>query len=152
MSVLTALELLKTRANFQFSGLVLNYGCYDLSFLPSARNYPKPLVLTPDIMENYIKIFLPGVSAAGRKDPSISPFYEDLTGKRLPSALFTCGTEDCLLDDTMMMALKWQINGAQTILKLFPGAPHGFTVFPPERLEAAKECMDVVLQYLSEKL
>ena len=75
------------------SGLVLNYGAYDLSFLPQARNFSKPLVLTPEIMVKYIEVFLPGKSLEERKDPSISPFYKDLSSLQLPPALFTCGTE-----------------------------------------------------------
>ena len=88
-----------------------------------ARNFSKPLVLTPKIMDKYMDAFLPGVSPEDRKDPSMSPFYKDLTGLNLPPALFTCGTEDCLLDDTLMMGLKWQMSGAEAIVRLFPGAP-----------------------------
>ncbi|KAK6601304.1 esterase/lipase/thioesterase [Botrytis cinerea] len=46
-----------------------------------------------------------------KKHPLVSPYYEDLEifRGRLPSALFTCGTEDPLLDDSVTMATKWMM-------------------------------------------
>jgi len=44
----------------------------------------------------------------------------------LPPALFTCGTADPLLDDSVMMATKWSVAGGKSILKIYPGAPHSF--------------------------
>ena len=120
-------------------------------------------------MIKYMDAFLPGVSPEDRKDPSMSPFYEDLTSLKLPPALFTCGTEDCLLDDTLMMGLKWQMAGAEAIVRLYPGAPRkslfhnhsldvaytccvdGFVLFSPERLVAAKECLEDIITFLNEK-
>ena len=117
-----------------------------------ARYYAKPLVLTPDIMDKYMEAFLPGLSPDQRKDPSISPFYKDLTGLKLPSALFTCGTEDCLLDDTVMMAIKWQMAGAEAVVKLYPGQAHGFLLFSEEQLSSVRECRQDTKEYLLEKL
>ena len=51
----------------------------------------------------------------------ISPFFADLTKMKLPPALFTCGTQDCLLDDSVMMSAKWLMSGAEAILKIYPG-------------------------------
>ena len=134
-----------------------------------ARNFSKPLVLTPEIMIKYMDAFLPGVPPEDRKDPSMSPFYKDLTGLKLPPALFTCGTEDCLLDDTLMMGLKWQMAGAEAIVRLYPGAPReslfqqcslgtanvfhidGFVLFAPERVLAAKECLEDIKTFLNDK-
>lgn len=48
---------------------------------------------------------------------------------QLPPALFSCGTLDPLLDDSVMMSAKWAMSGAESILKIYPGAPHGFTFF-----------------------
>ena len=93
LTILSAFHLLKTRPAFQLSGLVCNYGAYDLSLLPQARNFPKPIVLSPEMMANFMQAFLPDRSAEECRDPAISPFFQDLTGMKLPSALFTCGTE-----------------------------------------------------------
>jgi len=140
------------RPKFHLAGLVLNFGAYDLTSLPMARNFKEPLVLTPEIMAHFLDAFLPGISIEQRKDPSISPFYKDLRGLKLPSALFACGTSDCLLDDTVMMAVKWQMAGAEAITRLFPGAPHGFTAFPPDKMVAAKEWREIAQEYLRAKL
>ena len=76
-------------------------------------------------------VFLPSMTHEEKLSPSVSPYYADF-GKyrgRLPSALFTCGTEDPLLDDSVMMATKWLMAGGDAILKIYPGAPHGFIGF-----------------------
>lgn len=63
-----------------------------------------------------------------KKKPQISPYYEDLEKfrGRLPSALFTCGTEDPLLDDSVAMATKWMMMGGEAVIKVYTGAPHAF--------------------------
>jgi acetyl esterase/lipase len=154
LTTLTTFHLQKTRPKFSLRGVVLNFGCYDLSLLPQVFNYKKPevLVLDLDIAQRYLDVFLPGIPVEKRKDPSISPAYADLTKMKLPSALFTCGTEDCLLDDTVYMGVKWQMTGAEAIIKIYPGGPHGFIMFPPEHVENAKKGMDDVLEYLNSKL
>jgi acetyl esterase len=58
------------------------------------------------------------------RDPDISPLYADLTG--MPIALFSCGTLDPLLDDTLFMAARWQAAGSPAQLAIYPGAPHEF--------------------------
>jgi len=62
------------------------------------------------------------------KNPSISPYYEnlDLFRGKLPSVLFTSGTEDPLLDDSTGMYMKWRQAGGEAIIKFYPGARHGF--------------------------
>ena len=102
-------------------------------------------------MNHFIDAFCPGTTAEQRGDPSISPFYKDLTGLNLPSALFTCGTEDPLLDDTVMMGLRWQMSGAEAVVKLYPGAPHGFNLFPRDKLENADKCLTDIHTYLTRK-
>jgi acetyl esterase/lipase len=58
------------------------------------------------------------------RDPDVSPLYADLTG--MPTALFSCGTPDPLLDDTFFMAARWQAAGSRPRLAVYPGAPHEF--------------------------
>lgn len=61
-------------------------------------------------MQKYIEALLPGTTSLQRRDPSISPFFADIRGKKLPPALFTCGSEDPLLDDSVFMGAKWQVS------------------------------------------
>lgn len=69
----------------------------------------------------------------------------------LVPALFIVGTEDGLLDDTILMSGKWAIAGNETVVKFFPGAAHGFMNFgadgPVTRLG-----WDTMIAFLDEKL
>ena len=44
-------------------------------------------------------------------DPDVSPLYADLRG--LCPALFTVGTGDTLLDDSVFMAARWELAGTR---------------------------------------
>ena len=52
----------------------------------------------------------------------------DVSG--LCPALFSVGTRDLLLDDTLMMAPLWAAAGNDTELGVFPGGAHVFQAFP----------------------
>ncbi|MET5013269.1 alpha/beta hydrolase fold domain-containing protein, partial [Burkholderia pseudomallei] len=54
-----------------------------------------------------LKRFADGYVREGidRRRPDVSPLYADLKG--LPPALFTVGTADPLLDDTLYMSARW---------------------------------------------
>ena len=62
-----------------------------------------------------------------RRDPDISPLYADLAG--MPPALFSVGTRDLLLDDTLFMAARWASSGNRTDLAVWPGGCHVFIRF-----------------------
>lgn len=80
---------------------------YDMSLGPFIRNIQRPLgMLNRDIVENVLDALLPNTTSEERRDPSISPFYTDMYSMILQPALFLCGTEDCLLEDTMLMATR----------------------------------------------
>ena len=122
LSVVTCYHLLKARPDFAFKGLVLNYGAYDISgFLPQAWIFDLPLVLDVDIMQKFTDAYVPGKSTKEKRDPMISPSFADLTTMKLPPAIFTCGTLDPLLDDSMLLSTKWMMSGAEAILKIYPG-------------------------------
>ena len=147
--MLTYFYLSESRPQFRLSGLVLNYGAFDLSFLPLIHTFKKRdiLILDKGLMEHFIQAFCPGMSLEQLRDPWVSPFYHDLNGLELPPAMFTCGTEDPMLDDTVMMSAKWQMCGGKAIVKIVPGAPHGYTVFPvPE----AKEGLEANCSFVTE--
>lgn len=161
LSVLAGLYILDKHPDFTLKGLILNFGAYDLSgFLPSVHNFNKSLVLDKDIMIKYIEAFTPKMSNEQRRDPSISPFfanlekYRDKDGKtsRLQPALFTCGTEDLLLDDSIMMAARWMMAGGEAVTKVYPGAPHGFILYAEGSLESVREGYDDVTAFIQEKL
>ena len=72
------------------------------------------------------RLFLRSRSTTGAI-PTISPLYADLGG--LPPALFSVGTRDLLLDDTLFMAARWASAGNPLDLAIWPGGCHVFIRF-----------------------
>ncbi|KAF2847307.1 alpha/beta-hydrolase [Plenodomus tracheiphilus IPT5] len=155
LALLTALHLLTTTPNFSFTALLLHFGCYDLSsFLPHVHHHSRALVIDHDVMSAYISALLPNTTESDRRDPSISPFWADLRQYegRLPPALFTCGSEDPLLDDSMMMGTKWGMWGGESVVKIYRGAPHGFIGFARGTIGAVGEALDDMGGFIEEKI
>ena len=101
---------------------MLQYGCFDLSMTPSQRLWgERNLVLSGPIIAWFADQFLPGRDREQRRDPDISPLYADLAG--MPPAIFTIGTEDPLLDDSLFMEARWRAAGHPTELRIWPEAP-----------------------------
>ena len=109
-------------------------------------------MLSLEMMDHFLEAFCPGTTREERRKPSMSPFFQDLSNMDLPPALFNCGTEDVLLDDSVMMAVKWQMTGTETVLKLFPGACHGFILFDHTEVENVRDVDKVIQDFLSDKL
>lgn len=119
-----------------FGAAVLQYGCFDLSMTPSQRLWgERNLVLSGPIMVWFSDQFLPAHDREARRDPDISPLFADLSG--MPPAIFTIGTEDPLLDDSMFMEARWRQAGHPTELRIWPEAPHGFVSLPMSVADAA---------------
>ncbi|CAN5421965.1 alpha/beta hydrolase [soil metagenome] len=117
------------RTTFYAANLV--YGAYDMSQTPSQRNWgERNLVLSGPIIAFFGDCVLPHVAMEARRAPEISPLYADLTG--MPPALFTVGTLDPLIDDTLFMEARWRAAGSATELRVWPEAVHGFNSFPIE--------------------
>ncbi|KAI8940601.1 hypothetical protein NX059_001874 [Plenodomus lindquistii] len=155
LAMLVALHLLTSKPDFAFKGLLLHFGCYDLSsFLPHVHHHDLSLVIDHDVMSSYISALLPNTTEAQRRDPSISPFWTDLRkyGDKLPPALFTCGSEDPLLDDSVMMGAKWGMWGGESIVKIYRGAPHGFIGFARGTIKAVGEALDDMGVFIDEKI
>lgn len=129
---LAALTLLRLRDRHDvgdaFRAANLVYGAFDLSDTPSRRLAADPILLTDSGMRWFADNFLPGLDAEQRRDPAISPLYADLTG--LPPALFTVGTADPLLDDTLFMAARWEAAGNDAELLVYADGIHAFNLFP----------------------
>jgi acetyl esterase len=138
---LSAVTLLRLRDRHAITGAFaaanLIYGAFDLSMTPSQRNWgERNLILSTPILHYFGDMFLPGLGVDGRRDPDVSPLYADL--RDMPPALFTVGTLDPLLDDSLFMAARWRAAGAHAELRLWPEAIHGFNAFPLKVTAAAR--------------
>jgi acetyl esterase/lipase len=130
---LSAVTLLRLRERHgilgRFEAAVLQYGAFDLSGSPSQCLWgERNLILSGPIVDWFVEQLLPGTAPKDRRLPDISPLYADLHG--MPPAIFTVGTQDMLLDDTLFMEARWRMAGADTELRIYPEAPHGFLSLP----------------------
>lgn len=153
LACLVAFHLLEAIPSFAFRGLLLHFGCFDLSgFLPHVEHHEKHLVIDHDVMSAYIKALLPNTTMEERRHPSISPFFKDIRGLKLPPALFTCGSEDPLLDDTVFMGAKWQMWGNEAVVKIYNGAPHGFIGNPVGTIKSVDEGLQDTVTFVKAKI
>jgi acetyl esterase/lipase len=143
LAVLTLLRLRDRHGLAPFAGANLVYGCYDLSMTPSQRRWgERNLVLSTPIIRWFAGFFVP--DPARRRDPDVSPLYADLAG--LPPALFTVGTLDPLLDDSLFLHARWIAAGGHAELAVWPGGIHGFDAFPTQLSRAARARMETFLR------
>jgi acetyl esterase/lipase len=110
-----------------FVAAVLHYGAFDLSGqTPGGRLYADEFFIDAYVGE-----------VVDRTDPDISPIFADLRG--LPPALLVVGTEDILLEDSLVMAGRLAVAGGEVDLRVYPESPHGFLSFPIAMATAANE-------------
>lgn len=130
LAACTLLRLRDQRRDFsRLRGAVLFYGAYDLSGSASVRAATREtLVLDGPAMTSGIARLLPGRSEEARRAPAVSPLFADLS--RLPPALFLVGTIDPLIDDSRLMAERWQAMSGNARLIVVPDSPHAFNRFP----------------------
>ncbi|NKB53061.1 MAG: alpha/beta hydrolase fold domain-containing protein [Rhizobiaceae bacterium] len=145
LSALTLIRLRNRIGSCPFHAAVLTAGVFDLGQTPSARNWgtEKLILATRDMQmfaTNYVQ------DAHDYRNPDISPLYSDLNG--LPSALFSVGTKDLLLDDTLQMATLWHARNANAQLDVFPGGCHVFQGFP--QLKIARDSNTRIDQFLNQ--
>jgi acetyl esterase len=142
---LTAVTIVRMRDRYGYTGFRganIVYGAFDLSLTPSQRLFGDTrLVLRTIDMQQFYNAFLPTIT--DRRVPDISPLYADL--KNLCPALFTVGTKDALLDDTLFMHARWVAAGNEAELAIYPGGAHGFTLFPNDLSKSATLRMDAFL-------
>jgi len=143
---LSAVTLLRMRDRHGFTGFAganLVFGAFDMTMTPSQRAFGNErLVLRTVDIQQFGDAFLP--NGEDRRDPDISPLYADL--KDMPPALFTVGTRDALMDDTLFMYARWVGAGREAELGVYPGGAHGFVAFPGEIARAANEKADAFLR------
>ena len=103
---------------------------YQPTGTPSVRHWDVDgYVLDSDTMEWFGERYV-GDAEIPFDEPGLAPLFGDLTG--MPPALFTIGTLDPLVDDTLFMAARWAAAGAEATLEIYPGGVHAFDAFPIE--------------------
>ena len=133
---LAALTLLRLRdlhgiSPRTFAAANLVFGVYDLTGTPSHRLWgDRELLLSSSVMDWFADCFMPDMADEERRAPTVSPLYAELHD--LPPALFSCGTADPLLDDSLFMEARWRQAGNETTLSLWPEGIHAYTAFPIE--------------------
>ncbi|MEW6640752.1 MAG: alpha/beta hydrolase [Pseudomonadota bacterium] len=143
LAAVTLLRLRDAGLGDAFASANLAFGAYDLSMTPSQlRGGSAKAVTTRRVGERIGEAFLP--ADIDRRHPDVSPLYADLAG--LPPALFSVGTLDQLLDDSLFMHARWVAAGNPAELAVYPGGVHGFTAMGGELAEAAHQRMERFLQ------
>jgi acetyl esterase/lipase len=139
---LAAATLLRVRDEDGYvgwAGANLVYGSYMMSGTPSVRQWKTTgLILDPDAMEWFGEHYVGGTDVDWT-DPYVSPLYGHLAD--MPPALFTVGTRDPLLDDTLFMSARWLAAGNSAELAIYPGGTHAFDAFPTGTAVEARDRM-----------
>ncbi|MEL7491000.1 MAG: alpha/beta hydrolase fold domain-containing protein [Pseudomonadota bacterium] len=140
-----AITLLRVRdrlGDARFKAVNLAYGPYDMSMGPALRNWGnRNLILNTDICAYFGDMLLPPArwSLEDRRDGSISPLFADLSA--LPPALFSVGTLDPMIDDSIFMASRWLANGNDAKLDIYPGGVHLFDKLPTDIANQYRESL-----------
>lgn len=147
LAVTTLLRMRDHHGYTDFRAAALFYGVYDCRLSPSARTWgERRLILTTPLMDWFVGHY------AGERDlthPDVSPIYADLRG--MPPAIFSVGTADPLLDDSLLLAERWQAAGNEAQLDVYPEACHGFDGFPiPAGAEATARANSFLSRALAE--
>ena len=154
----TTFQLMRSRPEHRLDAVLLINGMFDLTLnLPSTVAESPGGVVNREMMEKFMEIYLPGLSAEERRNPIVSPLYENMSklaleslSKSLPPAIFVVGTADQLADDSLLMSLKWMASGSEGVIRLYPGAPHMFGAFAG--FKVADEAAAATSAFLEEKL
>ena len=147
-ATLAVATLVRLRDRHAYSGIraaSLAYGNYDASGTPSQLRAPdpgNPVAFTGRTsLRKFVEAYLP--SGVNPRDPDLSPLYAGLHS--LPPALFTVGTCDPLLDDSLFLYARWLAAGNQAQLAVYPGAPHAFNALPMPLASVADARIDTFL-------
>lgn len=134
LSVVTLLRL-RDKHGVGLSGANLIFGFFDLTLTPSARMFGDDRIAprTSDL-RSYARAFAHDADLAA---PEVSPIYANLEG--LCPALFTIGTQDPLLDDSLFMHMRWLASRNRSDLAVYPGGIHNFVAFPSGIARAAED-------------
>ena len=143
--VTTLLRMRDKHGYSDFRAAALQYGVYDCRLTPSARTWgDRRLILTTPLMDWFVHHYAAGQDLT---NPDVSPIFADL--RDMPPAIFSVGTADTLLDDTLLLAKRWSVAGNEAQLDVYPEACHGFDGFP---IPSGQECTARVNSFLSRSM
>jgi acetyl esterase/lipase len=122
LAVATLLRLRDCHGYNSFRATSLAYGNFDASMTPSQwlapdKGVPVSLVGKISLLK-FVEAFLP--AGMNPRDPDVSPLYANLS--HMPSAIFTIGTIDPLLDDSLFLYARWIAAGNEAELAIYPDA------------------------------
>lgn len=137
LAVMTLLRLRdQDEQQKHFHAANLTVGNYDFSMTPSQRHSTPAHFLSPEHLAEMRAAVFPGKYSEALRDPTISSLYADLHD--LPTALFSVGTADAVLDDSLFMAARWRAAGNRAQLEVYPEAPHLFMTYPTRMAAEAR--------------
>lgn len=143
LSVATLLRMRDRHGYTGFRAANLSYGNYDTSMTPSQALAPERGLLVGKLnIRKFTEAYLP--KGVDTRDPDVSPLYARL--EKMPPAIFTIGTLDPLLDDSMFMYARWISAGNEAELAIYPGAPHVFNMAPMPLAAGANARIDAFLK------
>lgn len=138
--------LVRLRDRHGFTGFHaanLSYGNYDTSGSPSQHwNGLTKYLIDEAAIAACSNAYAPDVSK--RRDPDMSAAYANL--KDMPPTLFSVGTLDPFLDDSLYLYARWIAAGNEAELAIYPGAPHGFNIIGHPHAGAANARIDAFLK------
>ena len=141
--------LVRMRDKHGFTGFKaanLSYGNYDTTMTPSQKWIGEGNLFLPiEGIQWCTSQYAP--DPAARRDPDMSALYANL--KSLPPALFSVGTLDPFLDDSLFVYARWIAAGNEAELAVYPGGMHGFNMFPYPLAAEANARIDA---FLAERL
>ena len=144
-ATLAAATLLRMRDRHGYTGFRaanLSYGNFDSSMTPSQALTPeKGLLVGKKSIQKFREAYLP--KGVDPRDPDVSALYANLAS--MPPALFTIGSIDPLLDDSLFMYARWISAGNEAELAVYPGAPHAFNLAPMPLSAGANARIDAFL-------
>ena len=138
--------LVRLRDKHGFTGFKaanLSYGNYDTSGTPSQHwNGINKYLIDEAAIAMCSNAYAPDVSM--RRDPDLSALYANL--RDMPPALFSVGTLDPFLDDSLFVYARWIAAGNAAQLAVYPGAPHAFNILPHPHAADANARIDAFLK------
>jgi acetyl esterase/lipase len=145
-ATLSAATLFRMRDRHGYTGFRaanLSYGNYDTSMTPSQAHAPERGLLVGRLnIRKFTEAYLP--KGVDPRDPDVSPLYARL--ENMPPAIFTVGTLDPLLDDSLFMYARWIAAGNEADLAVYPGGPHVFNMAPMPLAAGANARIDAFLK------